>query len=495
MIALLLPLLAPGTARASDFVDVWVTSAFEDTNVRAGPDGYSPAANFVERGNRTFFEDYESRTTDDITRAELVLYRADDGFKKGWSTEAAFVLRYTPYLDPDNTDPGTQIEDDGSYVRIIRALPGEDHTLSLTGYAVDAGRFRLGYSYDLTWGGRDIYSFSPGAAPGVRLQWQRGGSYAFLGAKTAVGDQVQIEDDRKYNQAFYGFLSGAGVMIADRLKLEGAFGSFQQGQMLNVADTSSPLYGEMIVAAGYAAQVAWRNRGDMRFIESADLRLYRNGPDFVKETYISHDVIDGFGMLVQAEVDRLCHNLLDPDGEDQTVVECGTAGDVQSVLQLGATRVGADLVYKDLPYILFNVPGLTSGVALSPNLSITPQLYGRLKLSHYFEAARLAPTVGVGLMQPATYTYEGDTYVQYTERDKEAVPDGQAAAAILGGIAGAQVDVSPSVVAVAELLFTIDNNLSDFQYTDEEGTTYARVPSPENERNAVGFNVMMRARF
>ncbi|MDP6934219.1 MAG: hypothetical protein QGG40_14940, partial [Myxococcota bacterium] len=187
MLSLLL--LLP-TASAGDFVDVWVTTAFEDTNVFAGPDAYSPSANFVQRGNNTFFEMYESRSSDDISRADLVLYRRDEGNFDNWWTEAAFVLRATPYLDPDNTDPGTEIEDDGSYVRVVRNLSGEDHTVSLTGYAVDSGRWRLGYSYDLTWGGREIYSFTAGAAPGARLQWQREGSYAFVGLKTAVGDWV-----------------------------------------------------------------------------------------------------------------------------------------------------------------------------------------------------------------------------------------------------------------------------------------------------------------
>ena len=80
-------------ASAGEFMDVWVTSAFEDTNLLAGPEAYSPSANFVQRGNRAFFEDYESRSSDDISRAQLVLYRKDNGNWSGWSTEAAFVLR------------------------------------------------------------------------------------------------------------------------------------------------------------------------------------------------------------------------------------------------------------------------------------------------------------------------------------------------------------------------------------------------------------------
>ena len=489
----LLALAAP-LAHAGDFMDVWVTSAFEDTNVRAGPEAYSPSANFVQRGNRTFFENYETRSNDDISRAELVLYRRDEGNWAGWWTEAAFVLRYTPYLDPDQTDPGTQLEDDGSYVRVVKELGSEDHTVSLTGYAVDSGRFRLGYSYDLTWGGREIHSFETGAAPGVRLQWQNGGHYAFLGAKSAVGDYVEPQTRLKRNQAYYGVLAGGGVQLGDNLKIEAGAGSFQQGQILNVDSTTSTLYGEPIVALGTAGQIAWRSTSKINWIQSADLKLYRNSPDFVKDSYISHQQIEGVGVLVQAEVDRLSHNLLDPKKGDTTTIETGNAADLQTLVVAGSTSMGIDVVYKDLAYILFNVPGLTSGVAMNPDIEQTAQLYTRAKASHYFEAAHMAPSIGVGWMQPATYKTSSGTFVQYTERDKEQVPDGSEPAAILSAIAGLQIDMSKSVVIVGEALYTVDNNQSQFVQTDEhpEGR---RRPAPDVERNVLGMNLMMRARF
>jgi hypothetical protein len=481
-------------AFAGDFMDIWVTSAFEDTNVNAGPEAYSPSANFVQRGNRAFFEDYESRSSDDISRAQLVLFRADEGYWPGWRTEAAFVLRYTPYLNPDQTDPGTTIEDDGSYVRIIKELSGKDHSISLTGYAVDSGRFRLGYSYDLTWGGREIYAFTTGAAPGVRLQWQKEGTYAFGGVKSAVGDYVDPVTRLKRNQAYYGYLVGAGTEIGDQLKLEVGAGTFQQGQIQNVDYTTSTLYGEIINSLGYAGQVAWRSTADLGWIESADLKLYRNSPEFVTDSYISHRQVDGFGMLVQAEIDRLSHNLLDPIKGDTTTIETGTAGDLQTLFVKDNTSLGIDMVYKDLAYILFNVPGLTSGVAMNPDMSQTAQLYGRVKASHYFADAHFAPTVGVGWMQPASYETSGGTFVQYTERDKEQVPEGQDPAPIMSGIAGVQVDMSKSVVIVGEVLYTVDTNQSEFVKTDENPNGI-RVAAPDNEQNVLGVNIMMRARF
>ncbi|MCB9778166.1 MAG: hypothetical protein H6742_06365 [Alphaproteobacteria bacterium] len=491
--ASLLPLLSllSTPAHAGDFVDVWVSTAFEDTNVLAGPEAESPTPNFVERGNAAFFENYESRTTDDISRAQLVLYRRDDSFFENWWTEAAFVLRYTPYLDPDQTDPGTNIEDDGSYVRLVRVLPGDDHNISITGYAVDSDRFRLGYSYDLSWGGRELFAKKVGAAPGVRLQWERQGSYAFVGAKTAITDGIDKSDatDASLNTTYYGVLAGGGLLVGKLFKVEVGAGSFQQDQFDNV-DAASELYGDYITALGTAGQVAFRSTEDLSFIQSGDLRLYRNEPDAAKDSYIRHRKLDGAGVIVQAEIDRLSHNLLDGDVANATVVESGYAGDLQALVVAGTTNIGVDLVYKDLRYIVFNVPGIVSRQAISGDFETTPQLYGRLKFEHWFENAHVTPGVGVGLMQPATYTTpNGNTYVRTSERDTENIPAGQEATAILSGVAGAQVDLSKSMVAIGEVLYTLDNNRSNIS---EEGE---RVLAPSNERNQLGFNIIMSARF
>ncbi|RME21252.1 MAG: hypothetical protein D6798_18630 [Deltaproteobacteria bacterium] len=488
---LLLCGLSATPARAGDFMDVWISTAFEDTNVLAGPEAMSPSPNFVERGNAAFFENYESRTTDDISRAQLVLYKRSDSFFSGWWTEAAFVLRYTPYLDPDQTDPGTNIEDDGSYVRLVRDLPGDDHTLSLTGYAVDSDRFRLGYSYDLSWGGREIFSQPIGAAPGVRLQWERQGSYAFVGAKTAIMDAVPPEDstttDTKLNQTFYAALAGGGIMVGDRLKLEANAGSFQQGQI--TSSDADALYGAPIVALGVAGQVAFRSRPEVDFIQSADLRLYRNEPESTRDSYIRHRRIDGVGVLVQAEVDRLSHNLMISPDSDSTVIETGYAGDLQSLVIAGSTVLGVDLVYKDLPYIVFNVPGIVSQQSIGDSYETTPQFYGRFKVEHWFQEAHVTPGFGVGLMQPATYTtQDGKTVIQIDDRNSEQIPDGQAPTAILSGITGVQVDLSDSMVAIGEVLYTLNNNKSN-----PDGD--ARVLAPANERNELGFNLILRARF
>ncbi len=486
-------LFLAGAALASDFVDTWVTTGLEDTNVRAGPSEYSPAANFVQRGNSTFFENYESRYTDDISTTHLVLYRRDDGFIKGVKTEAAFVLRMQPYLDVANSRPGVTVADDGSYVRIIKEF-SDSQNLSFTGYAVDANRFRLGYSYDITWGGRDIFAFDPYAAPGIRVQYQAGGHYVFAGAKTAVGDYTDPETGQKNIEAYWGGLAGGGVELGEHLRIEAGAGSFEQGQLTNVGDVDSPLYNAPINAAGVSTQLSVRTNPELDYIVSNELRLYRNAPDMVRDTYITHRKLDGFGLLVQAEGNFLFHNLIDPESVDNTTVEKAIAGDLQALAVAGTTEMQLDFVYKDLPFIVFNIPGITSGYALDPDFDATPQLYVRGRVGHWFPKAHLTPSVGVGWMLPSTYTTGGNSYfVQYDERNKAHVPDGQEPTAILSTVGGLQWDVSNSMVVVGEVLYTIDNNRSSFE-TQEDGTN-AYVLEAEEVRNALGFNLMVRARF
>ena len=485
------------SAHAGDFMDIWITSAIQDDNLRAGPEAYSPAPNFVTRGTSTFFENYETRFTDDVSQSYLVLYRKDEGFHKNVFTEAAMVLRFAPYTNPNDSNPGVKIRDDGSYVRIGYKIGGdEDHLISFTGYAVDANRFRLGYSYDLTWGGRDIFAFDPAVAPGIRLQWQKGNAYAFAGAKTAVGDYTDPVTSRPLEEARWGGLAGGGVSLGKLVRLEVGAGSFQQGQLVNVKDVTSALYAAPINAIGGSAQLGVRSTEEMAWVSSNELKLYRNAPEFMRDSYINHREVDGVGVLVQAEANYLAHNLLDFDNAGDSVVETAFAGDVQATLGFGTTEIGADFVYKDLTYILFDVPGLTSGYSLPGSYEVTPQIYGRLRASHYFPKARLTPQLGLGIMQPATYgNAEYGFYVVRDETDRSHVPAGQAPAALLSGVAGLQVDISKSMVAVGEVLYTIDNNVSDFQASEEDGTGGEYVPAPEEWRNQIGMNIMVRARF
>ena len=292
----------------------------------------------------------------------------------------------------------------------------------------------MGYSYDLTWGARSIFSFDPGAVPGVRLQYQNGGNYAFLGAKTAVGDYITPDTREPRNQTYYGVLAGAGFVPNENLKFEGGWALFQQDQIKNVQNTNNPLYGEIINAMGYSGQISTKRVVTCDFFQSADLRLYKNDPDAKPRKYIRHRQLDGFGAIFQSEINVLQHNLLDPKIQNPQSLKQELLVTSKVKWYTTPQEIAIDLVYKDLSYILFNVPGLTSGVAMSPDMETSAQYYGRFTISQYMPDRHFTPSLGIGWMRPATYKTEGGTFVQYTAYDKEQVPEGQAPTPILSSI-------------------------------------------------------------
>src|SRR5205814_3076855 len=90
---------------------------------------------------------------------------------------------------------GQSFFDDGSYLR-TSFFPFGDTTVpddlkfEGTFYPFNTVRYRLGYLYDITWGGPEIFPSRNVSAPGMKLQvsynkfrWL--GAYAYFGAKTA----------------------------------------------------------------------------------------------------------------------------------------------------------------------------------------------------------------------------------------------------------------------------------------------------------------------
>ena len=73
-----------------------------------------------------------------------------------------------------SSENGIQLSDDGSYITLSnwKDPTHKDPTrISLTAFPVSADRFRLGYSYRLSWGGSPEYSRARSSVPGLKLQY------------------------------------------------------------------------------------------------------------------------------------------------------------------------------------------------------------------------------------------------------------------------------------------------------------------------------------
>jgi len=98
--------------------------------------------------------------------------------------EGAFVVRIN-----DLGENTISLSDDGSYVTVSdwKDPTHKDPTrVSLTAFPVSADRFRLGYSYRLSWGGSPEYRQAP-SVPGVKLQYDARACTRLSGQERTAG--------------------------------------------------------------------------------------------------------------------------------------------------------------------------------------------------------------------------------------------------------------------------------------------------------------------
>src|SRR6185436_15672429 len=107
-------------------------------------------------------------------------YKKMPAFVERLTTEAALVLRFDLAQLASNTgNLNAALYDSGSYLRLFYNTnpSSEKEGLGLTFFPLDTDRFRLGYLYDLSWGGtagninQSIFPRLQGSAPGAKVQY------------------------------------------------------------------------------------------------------------------------------------------------------------------------------------------------------------------------------------------------------------------------------------------------------------------------------------
>src|SRR5262249_11719157 len=186
--------------------------------------------------------------------------------------------------------------------------------ISLTAFPVSADRFRLGYSYRLSWGGDPEYSRARSSTPGVKLQYDTEGAYAFIGAKSAVVLDRRTAEDKSALAA----LGGAGIDPTPMTRLEINGGIFDRGynELVDVNDQHVLLYG----ACGQASI----HKG-MPLRSSVDYRLYKNNGENVSNLFLPESYPGGLSWLAQSEFTVLGQTLKDPEKTGSTKRQYGMA--------------------------------------------------------------------------------------------------------------------------------------------------------------------------
>ncbi len=506
--------------RIGDFMDTRLTWVFGDDDVLKQTGQAFPLSPDVSIGDRKqyrlFFDNLNSRFGGRENLTHLALYKKMPGFIDGLDTEASLIVRLDlASLASNSGNLNQAFYDAGSYIRAFYHTakyddPKKQEGIGFTLWPIDTDRFRLGYLYDLSWGGtaaginQSIFPRIVGSAPGARFSYEHPAFNAFVGFKTAQIVQVQetltpgtseVEQIR-VGQTNYGVLGGIGVQPADMFHFDLGGGFFTQGKF-DLPDVE----GRAIWTAGAAARVVVHHE-EMPPSGSIDFALYRNDPNkpqqiFKPEKYVPGKVL----WQISGEADVLFQNLKDFDVTGQVTVQPAVAAALQGQLKAGFFRASLAGIFRDLPYVLRNQPSFIPFQTLPAEAETAPELFFALAADYYIEKARLTPGLGAGLQLPSTFTSNSvdlssapisRTVVVRDQGNIAILPVNTDATPIIQARASLKWDISAILSAMIWVQYVRDNNATFVERDPNEGTVALRTfVSPD----FFGLGASAQARF
>ncbi len=504
--------------RIGDFMDTRLSWTFGDDDVlhatgQAFP--LSPNANIGDRKQyRLFFDNLNSRFGGRENLTHLALYKKMPGFIKNLDTEASLLLRFDVGALASNTNNLNQtMYDAGSFIRLFYHTAGGSEGkegLGLTLWPLDTDRFRLGYLYDISWGGtnasinQSIFPRLQGSAPGAKLQYQGDGWNLYAGFKTASIVQVEqtlvpgtseVEAIR-LGQANFGFLGGGTIDFNDLLHFDAGFGYFQQGKF-DLPDVQ----GKPIYTYGVSARAVVHDK-DMPVTQSIDFLLYRNDPNKPQIIFNAEKYIEGkTTWSASLEFSNLFQNLKDFDVSGATAIQQARSGALQANLKSSFFRASLTGIFRDLPFVLRNQPSFIPFQTLPQEASTTNELFFAAAADYYIQSLHLTPGIGAGLQLPASFK-SSSVDLSGSPIDRTVVVREQGNIAILPVNAGAvpifqmraslKWDISRIISAIIWAQYVRDNNGTFVARDPGEGTVALRTfINPD----FLGLGTSVQARF
>jgi hypothetical protein len=508
--------LPPPGVNYSNFMDTRLAWTFGDDDI-LHPTGQlvplSPSASVGDRPQyQLFFDNLNSRYNGRENLTHLVMYKKMPSFFPRLTTEAAVVLRFDlDALAAQTGNLNAALFDAGSYIRLFYNTntnrPREG--FSATFFPLDTDRFRLGYLYDISWGGTAAYinqSIFPsivGSSPGLKVQYDQEHFYAFAGFKTAqIVEPLQIlnpgsdndTEETSVTNTNYGFLAGFGVDPIDHLRFDFGSGYFQQGRF-----DLDDVRGEPVYTYGFSGRVVVHNH--MPVPQSIDFLLYKNDPMapmilFAPEKYSPTEV----AWSIALEGDRLEQHLKNFDVTGNTEDQGANALALQGVLKLGYARFQATGIFRDLNYVERNVPGFIPFETIPQSASTQPEIFGALAADYYFPGVRLKPGVAGGVQLPSTFESSFNdggipasrTIVVRAQGNESILPYDVGRRPIFQGRISCQWDISEMLKAFVWVQYVLDNNGTLVVQDPTEGTASLRVFQAPGR---LGLATSLQARF
>ena len=408
----LLLIMAPATARAGNFIDTRITFTIGDDNFFKGageqiPD--SPLAGIGDRdGYELPFDNLDMATTGRENELHLVLYKRVEGILPGLITEVAAALEIN-LAELEARDPKLYnvFSDDSSYIRLQYAIdPAKrgDQYIDLVLFPLSGDRFRAGYLYDLTWGGKDLFRKRKGPTPAFKLGGNHGKFYWWSGMKFVMAptepDAYMREDQSKKEttewETLYGVLAGVGAQPIKGLSID------VSGGYLQIARNPVKAVPDLIVSTtGFSARVAYGSGLNVGL--SSDLRLLRNDPEFLESLSRrpTYSPGEGVSWRVAAEGNAIVQVLADPDSYGASKRQWATAAALDFRLQHNYLRANLTGVYRSLAFALLEMPSFPSYRAFPDDAIVDPQIFFALSADYHFPKIHLTPGIQAGVEFPA----------------------------------------------------------------------------------------------
>jgi len=488
------------SAPETNFVDTRISFIFGDDDFlhKAGETIVdSPLPGFGNRnGYELFFDNLNSSRTGRENQLHLVLYKKLAGYIPGLVTEGAIVTKYDFTSSRDGS-----LKDDGTYMLIRYRDPKGGPEFSATMFPVSTDRFRLGYLYDLTWAGSDAF---PGAyrslTPGVKFAVRTEDAYGFMGFKTArmLTNPPPGSAEGREMETFYAILMGGGYTPKgkDGFSFEANGGFVQMGQNPN-----NGVEGEVVQLFGGSARIAYM--GGMRMGMSADLRLFRNDPEFINSLNSRPKYTPGFYYLFSVEGNYIMQSLQDPDKYGTTTLQNAYAGAASFKFRKDYLRGHATVFSRSVSFILMNVPSYVPYQAFSDGLDTSAELFAAAGVDYYFPGKHLTVGITAGLQFPASaqVNLTATTGASEVDLGKRTVvirdmgqlsilPEGEDPLPIFGTKLTAKWDLSDMMSVTFMVLYQRDPNYTTLK-TLANGTSSREFESP----NKFGAAVVTSAKF
>lgn len=438
-----------------------------------------------------FFDNYDTRFSGFETMSHAVAYRS---YSRGHlQAEGAFVLRIN-----ELSENNIALSDAGTYVVISnwKDPTHKDPTrISLTAFPVSSDRFRLGYSYRLSWGGTPEYKRSRSSTPGVKLQYDTKNMYAFIGAKSAT---IVDPKDGELKGAVAG-LVGAGFDPHPMVRVELNGGLFDRGY-----NELQDVLGEKVWLYGGSAQVSIFKGMPIR--SSVDYRLYKYNGERVSQLFSPEKYPGGLSWLAQGEFTLMGQNLKDPEKTGSTKRQIGMAGDLNFRMKFDRYRLRLDLSFRDLAFILHSQPSLPPYSDFPDAYDVQPNLFGAIGIDRNW-SDWLTLGLIAGLEKPATLTSPKGIPGAETTGTSTAVirnnnidtqitilPPGEEAVPQFALKATAKIDFARIFSAVLDVFYSYDGNQTRYRRTCDNPEE-CPFEYTFGEFNQLGVNATLQARF